>query len=252
MGGQGKSETVRCQICGEVKVPEEVLPGELVRAAVVEVIRREHPDWSSGGYICLSDLNRYRAKHVQELLEEDKGELSDLEDKVLQSLQAEELLSKNVNTEFESRLTFGQRMADKIAEFGGSWRFIGIFALVLVVWIFINVSVLLFRHPFDPYPFILLNLILSCLAAIQAPVIMMSQNRQESRDRLRAEHDYQVNLKAELEIRALNEKVDQLRRQQWQRLLEIQQVQMDLIEELVRKDEGVETGTRGVAAVERG
>jgi uncharacterized membrane protein len=135
----------------------------------------------------------------------------------------------------DQSLTLGERVADKLADFGGSWRFIGIFAGALFLWMAMN-STLLVWKPFDPYPFIFLNLILSCLAAIQAPVIMMSQNRQEARDRLQAEHDYRVNLKAELEIRHLHEKIDHLLMNQWQRLLEIQQIQMDLMEEVAHKE----------------
>jgi uncharacterized membrane protein len=116
-----------------------------------------------------------------------------------------------------------------MADFGGSWAFILSFAAILTIWIVINLHV---RTPFDPFPFILLNLILSCIAAIQAPIIMMSQNRQEHRDRLRAEEDYKVNLKAELEIRALIAKIDQLRQHQWRRLLELQHIQLDLMNEL--------------------
>jgi len=152
----------------------------------------------------------------------------------MKSMKDQGLLAKNVNVEFDRKLTLGERLADKVAEFGGSWRFIITFFIVMVMWIIMN-SVLLLRKPFDPYPFILLNLVLSCLAAIQAPIIMMSQNRQEAKDRLRSEQDYRVNLKAELEIRYLHEKIDHLLAQQWQRLVEIQQIQMDLMEELVRK-----------------
>ncbi len=139
-----------------------------------------------------------------------------------------------MNETIDDQCTLGQRLADHVASFGGSWTFIIFFASVLIVWIVIN-SVAMLGKPFDPYPFILLNLVLSCLAAIQAPVIMMSQNRQEVKDRLRAENDYRVNLKAELEIRHLHSKLDLLLTHQWQRLLEIQQVQTDLLEELGNK-----------------
>jgi uncharacterized membrane protein len=121
-----------------------------------------------------------------------------------------------------------------MAEFGGSWRFISLFIAVMVIWIIIN-TIALLSKPFDPFPYILLNLVLSCLAAIQAPIIMMSQNRQEAKDRLRAEFDYRVNLKAELEIRQLHDKIDHLLEHQWQRLLEIQEIQMELLEEFTRK-----------------
>ena len=228
-----EQQAVTCQICKQPKQRAEVLPGELVRPAVVELIRKSHPDWSPAGYICTDDLNRFRAEYVQDVLETERGELSDLETEVVRSLQEQELLSRNVYAEFERALTFGERVADKVAEFGGSWRFISIFALVLTCWIIVN-SIALLQRPFDPYPYILLNLVLSCLAAIQAPEIMMSQNRQEAKDRLRSEHDYRVNLKAELEIRHLNAKMDLLLTHQWRRLMEIQQIQMDLMEEFLR------------------
>jgi uncharacterized membrane protein len=124
-----------------------------------------------------------------------------------------------------------------VARFGGSWAFIISFGIFLLLWMAVN-SFFLLRKPFDPYPFILLNLILSSIAALQAPIIMMSQNRQEAKDRLRAEHDYQVNLKAELEIRLLSERIDTLISHQWQRLLEIQQIQVELMQELNERSKG--------------
>jgi uncharacterized membrane protein len=232
---QKKSEkTTICQICKKRKALSKVFPSALVRDSVVEIIRKQHPDWSSDGFICLDDLNYFRTEYVKDVLETDKGDLSALEEQVMTSLKEEELLSKNINIEFEGQLTLGQRLADRIAEFGGSWRFITIFGTVLLVWIAIN-SIVLILKPFDPYPFILLNLVLSSLAAIQAPIIMMSQNRQESKDRLSAQHDYLVNLKAELEIRNLHEKMDHLLTHQWQRLLEIQEIQTELMEGLALK-----------------
>jgi uncharacterized membrane protein len=227
-------KTAVCQICKKRKALSEVFPGALVRDSIVEIIRKQHPDWSSDGFICLDDLNYFRTEYVKDVLVADKGDLSALEEQVMKSLSEEELLSKNINVEFEGQLTLGQRLADKIAEFGGSWRFITIFGAVLLVWVAIN-SIVLILKPFDPFPFILLNLVLSCLAAIQAPIIMMSQNRQESKDRLSAQHDYLVNLKAELEIRHLHEKMDHLLMHQWQRLLEIQEIQTELMEGLALK-----------------
>lgn len=212
----------------------EVMSGELIRPSVVETIKKKYPDWSLQGFICLPCLNHIRADYVQDVLETEKGELSALEEEVIKSLRDQELLSENLNTEFESKLTFGERVADSVAKFGGSWRFIISFGVFLMLWMIINSSVLL-RRLFDPYPFILLNLILSCLAAIQAPIIMMSQNRQEAKDRLRSEHDYRVNLKAELEIRHLHAKMDQLLTHQWSRLLQIQQIQVELMEEIVNR-----------------
>jgi uncharacterized membrane protein len=230
-------ETALCQICKEQKELSELIPSELVREPLVETIRKTHPDWSASGFICVSDLNHFRAEYVKDVLRTEKGELTALEEEVVRSLKEQELLSKNVNIEFEQQRTLGERLADRLAEFAGSWRFISIFMGMFLLWIAINVIVLTLK-PFDPYPFILLNLVLSCLAAMQAPVIMMSQNRQEARDRLRAEHDYRVNLKAELEIRQLHEKIDHLLMNQWQKLLAIQEIQMELMGELARKTRG--------------
>jgi uncharacterized membrane protein len=229
-----QQEKVICQICKEQKNRNEVIPAQFVLKPVVDLIRKEYPEWSDSSYICIADLNHFRARWVEEVLEEEKGEVTSLEEQVMHSMKEEELLSGNLNIEFDQRLTFGQRLADRLADFAGSWIFIGLFAGVLLVWIALN-SFLLLLKPFDPYPFILLNLVLSCLAAIQAPVIMMSQNRQEARDRLQAERDYQVNLKAELEIHHLHEKMDHLLINQGQRLLEIQKIQIELMEELSRK-----------------
>jgi uncharacterized membrane protein len=229
-----QQKTLICQICGKQKKPGEVIPAELIREPIIKIIRKTHPDWSSSGFICISDLNHFRAKYVEDIIQRDKGEISALEKQVVKSLEEQGLLSENVNIVFDRRLTLGERLADKLADYAGSWRFIGIFFAVLISWIAIN-SVVLIWKPFDPYPFILLNLLLSCLAAIQAPVIIMSQNRQETKDRLRAENDYRVNLKAEVEIRHLHEKMDHLLINQWQRLLEIQEVQTELMEEVARK-----------------
>jgi uncharacterized membrane protein len=229
-----QQKTVICQICGQQKKLSEVIPAELVREPLVKIIRKTHPDWSSSGFICIPDLNNFRAKYVEDIIHRDKGEISALEKQVVKSLEKQGLLSENVNIVFERRLTFGERLADKLAAYAGSWGFIGIFFAFLVLWIAMN-SVVLIWKPFDPYPFILLNLLLSCIAAIQAPVIIMSQNRQEAKDRLRAENDYRVNLKAELEIRHLHEKIDHLLINQWQRLLEIQEVQTELMEEVAGK-----------------
>ena len=201
-----------------------------VRPPIVEIIVKDHPHGFSDGFICLPDLNRYRGEYFEDLINADKGELSALEDEVIKSLkEEEELIASNINVEFDRQLTRGERIADKVAAFGGSWVFISLFAAILVGWIVVN-SVSLLSHPFDPYPYILLNLVLSCIAAVQAPVIMMSQNRQEDKDRLRGEHDYRVNLKAEIEIRHIIAKLDQLVTHQWRRLLEIQRLQLELLE----------------------
>jgi uncharacterized membrane protein len=232
--GEDQEEQVLCQICHQMKDLDEVLPGELIREGIRETIRKKYSEWDDDGYICLTDLNHLRGEYVEDVLEEETGQITALHEEVLESLKEHEILSKNINLEFEQDLTVWDRMSDKLAAVGGSWRFILGFAVVMGIWVTIN-SIALIRQPFDPYPYILLNLVLSCLAAIQAPVIMMSQNRQDAKDRLRSEHDYQLNLKAELEIRPLNEKMDLLLSTQWRRLLEIQRIQMEVLEELVRK-----------------
>jgi uncharacterized membrane protein len=223
-----------CGVCGKSFGAREVVPGTAVRDVVMKEILRGHPDFSAESFICRPDLNRYREKYVHSLLEAEKGEITTLEKEVLRSLHSHELLAKNVEAELEEEWSLGERLADRIASFGGSWTFMSCFGAFLALWIGMNTFVLVARPP-DPYPFILLNLILSCLAAIQAPIIMMSQNRQEAKDRLRSQHDYQVNLKAELEIRHLHDKVDHLLSHQWERLAEIQEIQLELLSELARR-----------------
>ena len=210
-----------------------MIPSEMLRPALRETIKKHDANWTPGQMVCVDCLDLFREEYVEDALKEEVGELTQLEQEVVQSMKEQETLTENLNLTFEKSVTFGQHAADRVATFGGSWTFIGFFSLVLAIWIGVNTISVLFR-PFDPYPYILLNLILSCLAAIQAPIIMMSQNRMESRDRLRSENDYQVNLKAELEIRHLHEKLDVLLKHQWQKLLEIQQIQMDFMKELVR------------------
>jgi uncharacterized membrane protein len=161
-------------------------------------------------------------------------DLGDREKHVARHLAERTHIARNTSQEFEEQLTFGQRIADRVAAFGGSWTFISMFGAVLLLWVLLNSFLLLkLDRTFDPYPYILLNLVLSMLAAIQAPVILMSQNRQAHRDRLDAEHDYEVNLKAELEIMALHEKVDLLREKQWADLVAIQREQLSLLTQLV-------------------
>ncbi len=224
---------ISCSICNKEMHYKEASRGTMHSEAINNLIKKEHPNWDQNNPLCFKCLNHFRGEYIKQTIEEEKGELTDLEVQVINSLKEQELISQNLNSEFSEQTTFGQRLADKIAEFGGSWSFILSFFTLLAVWILYNV--LIGDKNFDPYPFILLNLILSCLAALQAPVIMMSQNRQEAKDRLRSEHDYKVNLKAELEIRHLNLKMDQLMTHQWQRLLEIQEIQTQLMQELANK-----------------
>src|SRR5436309_8351938 len=222
-------ESKTCAICGKSFPVRDLVPGVAVRDVIANEILREHPEWSQDKLVCRPDLNHYRSKYVHTLLESEKGDLSSLEHEVLHSLREHETLSKDVDTVFEGDWTFGERLADRIAAFGGSWTFLISFGAFLALWIGLNTFVL-YSRPFDPYPFILLNLILSCIAAIQAPIIMMSQRRQEEKDRLRSLNDYRVNLKAELEIRHLHEKIDHLLFKQWQRLSEIQELQIEIMQ----------------------
>ncbi len=223
-----------CLVCRKSFPHSQLVAAATVRASIAELIRSDHPDWSVTAVICGADLNVYRSRYVHELLSSEKGELSSLEREVLDSMRDHELLARNPEHEDAALRTLGERMADRLASFGGSWTFLIAFAGFLFLWILMNSLVLLWR-PVDPYPYILLNLMLSCLAAIQAPVIMMSQNRQDAKDRIRSEHDYQVNLKAELEIRHLHEKMDHLLSHQWERLTQIQEIQLELLSELGRK-----------------
>ena len=220
-----------CAVCGKDFPERNVVSGEAIRKEIADEIVKAVPTWSPQSCICRPDLARVRGRYVHSLLESERGELTSLEHEVVRSLQEHELLSTNIDAAFEQRWSLGERLADRIAAFGGSWFFLILFAVFLLLWVALNSVVFLWR-PVDPYPFIFLNLILSCLAAVQAPVIMMSQNRQEAKDRIRSEHDYQINLKAELEIRHLHEKMDHLLSHQWERLVKIQELQLEVLADL--------------------
>ena len=225
---------VTCCICGKSFPPSRVTKVALIRPPLVDLMRADHPDLPADGQVCDTDLGRYRARYVADLLRSERGELSGLEEQVVKSLAQGGTLAANVEEDYADIRTFGERIADRVATFGGSWTFILSFFGFLLVWMLINIIALL-KEPFDPYPFILLNLVLSCIAALQAPVIMMSQRRQEAKDRLRSENDFQVNLKAELEIRHLHEKMDHLINKQWERLAEIQQIQLEMMQDQVNR-----------------
>ena len=212
----------------------ECYKGSEIRSSLLQLIKKEHPDFTEDSYIAAEELIGYRKLYLAKLIEEETGEVRELEKEVIEAITHNKILSENIEDDIEEKLTTGQKVADKIADFGGSWTFIISFFSFLLLWMLINVWVLSTK-PFDPYPFILLNLILSCLAAIQAPIIMMSQNRQEQKDRQRSEHDYKINLKAEIEIKLLHEKVDHLIIHQNKRLLEIQQIQADYLEDILKE-----------------
>lgn len=223
-----KPNSAVCSVCGKSFPKRDLVAGHVLRQVLREIIRQNQPDWEPEGLVCREDVKRIRSQYIHDLLSSEKGELTSLEHQVLESLREHELLAANVEQETDEKWTLGERLADHIAKFGGSWRFLSTFAVFLTLWVMMNSLVMFFR-PVDPYPFILLNLVLSCLASIQAPVIMMSQNRQEAKDRIRSQHNYQVNLKAELEIRNLHEKVDHLLSHQWDRLVEIQNMQLEIL-----------------------
>jgi uncharacterized membrane protein len=208
-----------------------VISGYGIRHEIEDLIVAEHSEWNDRCFICEEDFDKYRRKYVIDLVTEERGMTEKLQEEVVKSIHESELLSKNINTSYTEEISFGARISDQVAKFGGSWKFIITFFVILILWIILN-SIVLLTRVFDPYPFILLNLILSCIAAIQAPIIMMSQNRQEAKDRIRSESDYKVNLKAEIEIRTLHEKIDHLLLDQWSRMMQIQQVQLDMLEEL--------------------
>ncbi|WP_113925953.1 DUF1003 domain-containing protein [Cognataquiflexum aquatile] len=212
----------------------ESVRGHDLREGLFNLIQAEHPGFGMDSYLSLEELNKYRRHFMTSLISEEKGEMVMLDRSVMDAIKNNSILSENIHDETDPPLTLGQRLADKIATFGGSWTFIIVFFSFIMIWMMVNIWVLATR-PFDPFPFILLNLILSCLAAIQAPIIMMSQNRQEQKDRQRSEHDYKINLKAELEIKLLSEKIDHLLVHQSRKLLEIQELQTDYLEDLMKK-----------------
>lgn len=210
--------------------------GKMIHTSILKLITNDYPLFNKNCNISISELNHYREKYISNFLSNEERELSELEKIVLNSVKDQTSLASQVDGENEADLTFGQRLADKVATFGGSWTFIVAFIGFLIVWICVN-AFWLANKSFDPYPFILLNLILSCVAALQAPVIMMSQNRQEEKDRERAKKDYMINLKSELEIRILHEKLDHLIMHQQQELIEVQKVQIDMMSDILRKVE---------------
>ncbi|AYD02246.1 DUF1003 domain-containing protein [Neorhizobium sp. NCHU2750] len=226
----GQSNTGQCVVCGRTFPFSKLHKAGNLRPHLYDMIAEEVKDCVHDSLICDEDLARFRRRYVEGLLAEERGELSDLDQKVLDSFEKGTLTVQASSEAATDKVpSLGEIVADKVASFGGSWTFILSFIAILVIWMGVNV-VGLFSQPFDPYPFILLNLVLSCLAALQAPVIMMSQKRQEEKDRLRAENDYMINLRAELEIRQLHEKMDHQMAKQWERLAELQQIQIELLE----------------------
>jgi uncharacterized membrane protein len=220
-----------CGVCGQRKPASQLLTCDLVRPSIATVLDDDIKDWRRTGWICRTDIQEFRRRAVEEMIVRERGELTSLDRSVIDSLAAHETLTENVEETYRDVVSFGDRLADRTAAFVGSWTFILWFMGVLLSWIGINLVPLVVSI-FDPYPFILLNLVLSTIAAIQAPLIMMSQRRQEEKDRMRSQNDYRINLKAELEIRHLHEKIDHLLVRQWDRLSKIQEAQLEMFEEL--------------------
>ena len=210
----------------------DYVKGRMIRDSIFEIIKEEHPEFTRDCYIKQDVLNQYRNIHLSRLIKREKGDIDKIDKEVIEAISKKAIISDNIEDNLEERLTVGQRIADKVAEFGGSWAFIILFTVFLFLWMGVNVWFL--TRPFDPYPFILLNLALSTLAAIQAPIIMMSQNRQEEKDRIRSIHDYKVNLKSELEIKLLHEKIDHLILFQNKQILDHLELQEDYLEEVVQ------------------
>lgn len=222
-----------CEICKKTFPEDQLISGHGIRHEIEKLIMDDYPEWNDRSRMCKEDFNIFRMKYIVNIIEDEKGSIKNLENAVIESIRENEIISADVNSQSQP-LKIGEKVADKVASFGGSWNFIILFFFILLTWILINV-VYISSKPFDPYPFILLNLILSCLAAIQAPVIMMSQNRQEKKDRIRSENDYKVNLKSEIEIRTLHEKVDHLLLDQWSKMMKIQELEIEILEEIRNK-----------------
>lgn len=220
-----------CVICGQhFSASEGLFLRDLNDTLKQEVFNRALSARNSS-FVCLKDLQQIRLENMQSIIDQDLEKDRKMNAELQKELASDHYVIRNLNDTADGQLTRGQRMADAVAKFGGSWGFIISFAVILVVWMTINV-VHLFGVNFDPYPFILLNLFLSCVAAIQAPIIMMSQNRQAERDRFDAENDYRTNTKSEMEIRILHKKIDQMNEVQWPHILDIEKMQIEDMSEI--------------------
>ncbi len=226
------SETFISNISNQEFPVSDRVSAKTLRQSLLDMIKKDHPEFNSDSCLSVTELNFYREKYISDYLVKEIGEIGQLEKQVVDTLTDTKMLTSQLEEKELDKLTVGQRVADNVASFGGSWTFIISFGIFLFLWIVMN-TVVLTTNAYDKYPFILLNLILSCIAALQAPVIMMSQNRQEEKDRERAKKDYMINLKSELEIRILHEKIDHLIMHQQQELLEIQKVQIEMMNELL-------------------
>jgi uncharacterized membrane protein len=227
---------VNCSLCDSLVESRTLASPQKLENRILDLIKQDRPAWEAKRGICSNCLEQYRAKKFVGYLEAEYQKMSDLEQAIVSKITRRGRVSKLVHQDFDQQMKLGDRLADRVAQFGGSWRFIGIFTVIIIIWMGVN-SFLIAKHPFDPYPYILLNLVLSTLAALQAPVIMMSQNRQAHKDRMQANQDYEINLMAEIEIRDLHDKLDSLRFKQWHELWHIQKRQIELLEHLCARHE---------------
>lgn len=223
---------LRCSVCHNERPPDLLVPASTVREPLLGLITKETGTWDPAGTICNPCLHTWRTRLVLKQLEEERGSLSEIEQEIARKASAHVAIASNIDAEFAKNATFGARAADTVARVGGSWTFLFVMSGLLACWITWNT--LKGSSAPDPYPFILLNLGLSCLAAFQAPIIMMAQNRQSKRDRAEADQDYRVNLKAEIEIGNLHEKVDHLLHVQWEHLVALQELQIEMLQDLVK------------------
>ncbi|MBL8857192.1 MAG: DUF1003 domain-containing protein [Planctomycetes bacterium] len=223
-----------CALCRKEFDRRALIPASGVRPAQFDAIAGRNPEWTHESWICHACLTRERIVFQMSRLAAERGELSEVEADISRKATQHLTMAEDIEKQFWSDATFGQRVADRVAAVGGSWPFVTGFFVFLAAWIGMNGY--LATRTFDPYPYILLNLILSCLAAVQAPIIMMSQKRLSARDRMQADHDFRINLKAELEVASLHEKVDHLLHSQWQHMVELQELQIDLLTELAERN----------------
>ena len=229
-----RNNTTFTSAISNIEFPEnDRVSGKTIRTSILNLILEDFPDFDVNDSISVQELNVYREKYISKFLQTEISQLSKLEKDVVKSLGDDTSFVAKVEEEVDTR-NYGQIVADKVAAFGGSWTFIIAFFVFISIWISSNV-IIFTNKEFDPYPFILLNLILSCIAALQAPEIMMSQNRQEEKDRERAKKDYMINLKSELEIRMLDDKIDHLVMHQQQELIEIQKVQIEMMNDILNR-----------------
>lgn len=223
-----------CGLCRKELDRRLLVPAKGLRPAQFEHIAARNPGWSPDSWICRACLGRARFDYLLSRLAAERGQLSEVETDIARRASQHLALAEDIERQFQTRATAGQRVADRVAAVGGSWTFVLAFFAFTLLWMGVN-AMLPGHEAFDPYPFILLNLLLSCLAAIQAPIIMMSQNRLTARDRMQADQDFRINLKAELEVASLHEKVDHLLHSQWQHMVELQELQIELLNEIAQR-----------------